>query len=704
MLTNKIVPALIFLTISYSFLLLNATVQTAPQVRRIKAVKAEKPPVIDGLLDDALWQTTDWQSDFYQLNPDLGKPAQATTRVAVAYDDKFIYVACCCSNPTGEAANSRITRRDGNMDLDNAVTFYLDTFRSRRDSYYFSTNSLGTQADGRIGEDGLSIDKTWDGSWTVAAKEGKNRWRAEIAIPVSEIRFPESSDRPWGVNFRRNYPDYFEESFWSETDRVSEVASFGDLVGLSGFKKRFSASLYPYIVSLNANTPSAGRKTIYSSGGTEMITGADLRFNLGTTANGNLTYNPDFATVEADQEVINLTRYETFFPEKRLYFIEGAELFDNPIKVFYSKRIGDIDYGVKTNGRAGKYNYSVLSARERPMSGNPSSVTSALRLQRDVLGTSNIGLLAVDRTFRGGYNRAFSTDATIDLPSNVKVSSQFVGSFPSSGGNFTNAYFLRAARETDIYHYNLRFTNIDPGFRDNINALGFIPDDDRRELGSDVLYRWWVRKHHVENIHFVSQNNIFWSHSGALRNVKFTQHVSVTFSNKWTAAFFNNYRTELFEKRYHNHTVMLGGGYNLQQWNSYMLLYQRGRNFDSDLELWTLRSRFKPRDNLALGYRFQHLSLSPDPRQRSTVQHVLSVDYNFTPDLYLRFFTQANNRNNRYYIYGLFGWRFAPPFGALYIAYTADRFDTFDDLLVPVFREDQRALFVKLTVPLALSR
>ena len=303
--------------------------RTSSNVRTIRANRAEIAPEVNGMLDDACWQEADWQGDFIQMKPSVGEKAKALTRTAVAYDEKHIYVAFRCFNPTGSSANSRITRRDGNLDLDNSVTVYLDSFHSRRDCYYFSTNSLGTQIDGRIGEDGRTNDKSWDCTWFVASQEDSSGWTSEMAIPVNEIRFPVDSVNPWGINFRRNYPDLLEQSFWSELDRAWQVSRFGDLEGLGGFKKKLSVSLYPYMVSLDSNTESAGRKTVYSSGGTEVITGADLRFNIGAAATSNLTYNPDFATVEADQEVINLSRYEISFPEKRLYFLEGAELFSN---------------------------------------------------------------------------------------------------------------------------------------------------------------------------------------------------------------------------------------------------------------------------------------------------------------------------------------------------------------------------------------
>jgi len=670
--------------------------------RTIEAIRAEVKPAIDGVLDEEFWLTADWQDDFIQLEPVMGQPAKSQTKVAVAFDDKYIYAAFRCFNPTGPSANSKITRRDGNMDLDNAVTLYLDTFHTRRDCYYFSTNSLGIQVDGRIGENGKSNDKNWDCNWEVASREDSMGWTAEMAIPFSELRLPSKSGSVWGINFRRNYPDFYETSFWVERDKAWRISQSGDLTGLPEFKKSFSAFLYPYLVALDANTVGTKRRTIYSSGGTQIVTGADLRFNIGSSVNGNLTYNPDFATVEADQEVINLTRYETFFPEKRLYFLEGAELFSNRINVFYSRRIGDIDYGIKSNGRIGKTNFSVLSTKERAVGGELSSHTSVIRFQRDILRSSNIGLLCVDKTYSGGYNRILSTDATIYFLNDGKFTSQFVGSFPSGNGKFTKAYFLRAARETEIYHYHLRFTNIDPGFKANVNTVGYIPDDDRRELDSDLTYRWWIKRHSIEKFNFEFRNNVFWSHTGALRNVKLRHSIGITFTNKISFGFSNQYHTELFEKRFRNHTTITELSYNEEQWNQIRFIYQQGRNFDRELDNWIIRPRFKLGDKFSLDYKFQVVRFSPDNEKMNSVVNVLSADYNFTTDLYLRVFSQHNSRNDRFYVYGLFGWRFAPPFGALYVAYTADRFDTENELLAYPYREKENTFFIKISVPLNL--
>jgi hypothetical protein len=690
---------LILLFLLFSPALAQISIDSPLNIRTINAVPAGEIPVLDGLLNDTCWTTADWQGDFIQLKPSPGEPARAQTRVAIVFDHKHLFVAFRCFNPTGNSANSKITARDGNMDLDNAVTLYLDTFHSRRDCYYFSTNSIGTQIEGRIGEDGNSNDKSWDCIWFVKSREDSLGWTAEMAIPVSEIRIPEGENRIWGINFRRNYPEYFETSFWVERDAPWRISRSGDLRGLGTFSKVFSASLLPYAVYLNSNSPSSGRKKIYSSGNSEAIFGADLTFKFGATVNGNVTYNPDFATVEADLSVINLTRYETFYPEKRLYFLEGAELFKSHFNVFHSRRIGEMDIGLKTNGRLGDYNFAVLSARERDLRNDPSAQTSVVRVQRDILKSSTIGFIAVDRSTTGDYNRVMSADATINLPDGSRIISQFVGS-TAHDEDPESAFFLEYSRQAPLYNYLINVTSIDPGFRNNVNPVGFITDDDRREIQANGGNEIWIRKFGIDKINTNLHNDTFWNYRGDLRNLETGGWVGITFLDKWLLGFGKTWHTEVFEKRFHNDVSLWESGYNMRSWNSISTLHQWGRNFDADFQKFRLRVNLKPSSRLSLSQEYNYLEVSPDPRKQSTQNYLLTTDYNFTPDLWLRFITQYSSRNDRVYAYGLWGWRFAPPFGALYLAYTADRYD---DPLDAAPSEKQHTLFLKLTVPLSLK-
>ncbi len=691
------------LLVSLAAAALSYAQDTAAHPRRsMSAVEVQTPPVIDGRLDDSIWQNADWQENFSQLKPDPGAVPQAITRVAIAYDSEHIYAAFRCINPTGAAANSSIAARDGNMDMDNAVTLYLDTFHTRRDCYYFSTNSLGTQIDGRIGEDGAANDKKWDCVWDVASFEDSAGWSCEMKIPVTEIRLPRGEGLVWGINFRRNYPELFETSFWQHRDVAWKISQSGDLNGLPEFNKLFSATLYPYLVGLDSNQPSAGRRTLASSGGSELIGGADLRLKLGNALDGNITWNPDFATVEADLTQINLTRYETFFPEKRLYFLEGAELFNNPINVFYSRRIGDIDWGLKTNGRIGKFNYAVLSADERTTEGDPSSHTEVVRIQRDIFGSSNVGITAVSRSWDGGFARVLSSDAMLNFSKSIRLRSQFAGSFPSGGEEITSATSMRLSYNKGLYTGSLGYENFDPGFKENVNPVGFIPEDDQRGVFSWINGEHWIRRHGIDKISFNHGTDVYWRHGGALKRVRLRGWAGVTFFSNWIVGYGGTYLTELYEKRFRNHTQLAEVAWGDRISKSSNLLHVWGRNFDRDFSRTRLRFSFKPTGNLSFNTGATLLRFSPDTTGQGTELFDMGAVYNFTPDLWLRLTGQYNSNNDRLYLYGLFGWRFRPPFGALYVAYTADRFEMLSsELNRPVDRRD-RALFIKLTVPLSI--
>jgi len=671
--------------------------------RNITAATAQAPPKIDGLLDDPVWQAAEWQDNLVQYRPTPGDIPQAATRVAVACDRQFIYAAFRCLNPGGAATNSSIAERDGDMDNDNAITLYLDTFHTRRDCYYFSTNSLGTQVDGRISEDGLSNDKKWDCTWWVASHEDSLGWSCEMKIPVSEIRIPRGEGRLWGINFRRNYPQMFETSFWQYRDVAWRVSQSGDLLGLPAFSKLLSATLYPYLVGLDSNQPASGRRTILSSGGRELVGGADLRLKLGNTMDGNITCNPDFATVEADLSKINLTRYEISYPEKRLYFLEGAELFNNEINVFYSRRIGDLNWGVKTNGRVGKVNYAVLTADERAgVGGNPSAQTGAVRLQRDILGSSNIGLTAVSRAWDGGYARVLSGDGVLVFNSNTSIRTQLVGSFPSGGDKFASAAALRFSYARGLYQVNAGGYHYDSGFQKNVNRVALVPQDNYNRPFTWFSGEHWIRRHGIDKISFNQGNDLAWHNNGDLQLVKIRSTEGVTFLSNWQVDFGGVYQTELFEKRFHNPSWTTDIIWNDRISKSARLTRTWGRNFERDFNQTSLTGAFKPVSGLSLSSSLTVLRFSPDSTNQETSLFDLTADYNFSPDFWFHLTGEYNSNNDRVYFYGLFGWRFRPPFGALYVAYTADRFDMPDSRLGRTLGRRDRALFVKLTVPLTI--
>ena len=246
--------------------------------------------------------------------------------------------------------------------------------------------------------------------------------------------------------------------------------------------------------------------------------GLDLLYQYGSNVVANLTLNPDFATVEGDKEQINLTPWELRFPDKRLFFQDGNEMFQTRISTFYSRRIGDMTFGGKAIGKAGKYQFNALLARteENKDANTPPAWHNAVRIKRDILKSSILGMTYADKVTDTSYVRSLSMDYVLNLGQTWKLTGQFVGSAPGNFGSHS-AWFVRFARENNIYHYHVRYSNIGRNFQDNVNQTGFIPDDDRHEVDSDVRYRFWLNKG-IKYVHLVGKNNVFWSQEGVLRS------------------------------------------------------------------------------------------------------------------------------------------------------------------------------------------
>jgi hypothetical protein len=488
-----------------------------------------------------------------------------------------------------------------------------------------------------------------------------------------------------------------EKVWWTEVNENFRVSQGGILSGISPRKKSNSdLILFPYGTVRYENSDIS---EVYNEFKTDA--GIDLRYNIGNNLAVNLTYNPDFATVEGDQERINLTPWELRFPDKRLFFQDGNELFSTRINTFYSRRIGDMNWGGKIVGKTGKYQFNGLFAhtQENETERISASMHNAVRIKRDILKSSLVGVTYADKITDSSYYRSVSLDYILNLGRTWKLTGQFVGSGP---GDFAShaAWFVRFARENNIYHYHVRYSNIGENFQDNVNQTGFIPDDDRHELDSDIRYRWWINKK-ISYLNFEGRNNVFWSQKGELRSWYFTYSARMYLKSRWSLDFaYNNeyknqYGNEL--KDFYNHFFRIEAGYNTDEATFGAIRYTTGYNFDRDFQLLSGSAKVRLFNKINLSYELNILKYDPDPDENSTVINVVGIDYFINKDLWIRVFTQNNSHTNKFYFYGLFGWRFKPPFGAVYLIYSTDQYDEY----MPDREHIQsNILFLKLTYPI----
>ncbi len=308
------------------------------------------PPFIDGVLDDPAWQGADWQGDFIQREPYEGKPPSQQTEFKILYDDKHLYVAIRAHDTDPDRIERRLSRRD-TIEGD-SVGIDIDSYFDKRTSFGFVVNAAGVKRDLVLSNDGDDADMNWDPIWMVKTSRDENGWNAEMRIPLSQLRFAGSDSLTWGLQVHRNLFRRAEHSLWQFIPRDSSgwVHQFGELHGLDGIKPSRQVEILPYTVGrYQAFQPAEGNPFTSGRDG-DLQAGLDGKIGVTSDLTMNFTVNPDFGQVEADPSVVNLTAYETYYEEKRPFFIEGRNILSFPLMIgdgdlsgdnlFYTRRIG----------------------------------------------------------------------------------------------------------------------------------------------------------------------------------------------------------------------------------------------------------------------------------------------------------------------------------------------------------------------------
>jgi len=663
--------ALMRIAITLLLLLASTTGLTAGE-SPVAAVKTAQPPVIDGVIEPEEWAGATRLGNFTQLEPRRGDPASEDTLVYFLYDDTNLYFGVHCHDSQPETITARLNERDANLSQDDSIYIVLDTFRDRRTGYFFATNLLAAQQDGRVRDDGRVVDATWDAPWTSASTKLAGGWSTEFAIPLRSLTYQTGEDHTWGINIGRTRRSNLETSFWyGPLEDAMRISQYGELTGLDLQKsgaRRFT--LIPYV-----------QGSYQQDGALKGSAGLDFRYMIRPETIANITVNPDFAIIEADEEFVNLTRYEVQLEEKRPFFLETNDRFRQRIQTFYSRRISDIDVGGKLASRNGPWDFTLLSTMSPhvtdPNAGPDESPLARAnytvgRAELGFLGSSALGVQVSNRSLRGSNEGSIALDTTTIISRKVNFTGQLVRSHGAyDEGNM--AYFVRPSYDTNTGHFHFRYTHLGDRFADNINAIGFVRDDNRREMDSDASKIFWLEKGWLQRIDLNSKNNIFWSQKGVLRGYHNLLSGDLELRNRFS--FGAQYRNEfrLFEKGYHNDTATMQAGYNVREFNSVQVEYTTGKNFDSDLDLAGVRFQRKLTKQLSLQYVLCKVWLDPDPENSSTLINVLRVQQNFTRDLFLKAFYQTNSVIDRRNLEIVFVWRYQPPFGQIQFAFQRGR-------------------------------
>jgi hypothetical protein len=479
-----------------------------------KLPRFDKPPVIDGKLDDEVWKTAVVLKDFYQTQPGDNIEPSKETRVYLGYDPKFIYLAFhCFDDPSKVRAN--IPKRDQIFD-DDYVGILFDTFNDRRKAYEFDFNPLGIQADG-IWTDGQAEDFSLDIVMESKGMVTEDGYTIEIAIPFKSLRYVAGKDKIWGVHFWRRIKRLNNElDMWMpiSRDQSSWLAQAGRMTGLEGISTERTLELIPSLtVSETGKRKSAITPAQIAQGGRfvnepiELEPGLTGKYNPKPTMTLDFTFNPDFAQVESDQLVVQANqRFPIFFSEKRPFFLEGIDIFNTMISAVHTRAIVDPDVAVKLTGKSGRNTYGLLVASDNgpgnfgeedladadPRQIGKNANVGILRLKRDI-GTQDsfIGFLGTYRRFVDSYNELGGVDARFRIDKITTFSFQVLGTYsrnqffyPDEGDTFDRrepGLAYATSLDKDGRHWGWNFSTVgrsryfrsDVGFSRRTNTNNF---------------------------------------------------------------------------------------------------------------------------------------------------------------------------------------------------------------------------------------
>ncbi|MFU8815365.1 MAG: DUF5916 domain-containing protein [Pseudomonadales bacterium] len=466
-------------------------------------------PALDGVvLGDPAWQGVTPVSGFWQVRPFEGRPASQRTEVFIGYSDDALYLGIVCYDDDPAGIIVADSRRDSRLDEGDSFQVIIDTFRDGQSGFVFGTNPAGIEYDGQVTREGAgagSFNLDWDTTWSVTATISDIGWSAEMRIPFRSLRFNPGEEPLWGINFQRNIRRNNEIAYWSPLSRqhsLYRVSSAGTLQGLVLPAQR-NLKLIPYVLS-RAQRGGELASTEYDS-----EFGIDVKYSLTPSLTLDLTYNTDFAQVEADEVQVNLDRFGLFFPEKRPFFLENAGQFrvgtPQEIDLFFSRRIGiapngapqPIDVGARISGKLGdRTNLGLLHMRTDAVPGAaPQNDYTVARISRELPNRSALGAVYVERQGDGSlaanpgsdYNRSYALDGRWGIGSDGLISGFAAKSeTPGMRGN-DHAYSLIGQYNSERWSNSVGFTEVGENFNPEV---GFLRRRDYQKGEFVVLHRY----------------------------------------------------------------------------------------------------------------------------------------------------------------------------------------------------------------------
>jgi hypothetical protein len=706
--------------------------------RQVHIKRAVGKIQIDGIIEEKDWELADVAKDFNQYFPFDSSLSVAKTEVRFTYDEHFIYFSAICHHKIKGKFITNSLRRDYRSPAADGISLVLDPFQDQTNGFFFGTNPYGVQREGLIANGGTlqsDLSLSWDNKWYSEAKITENGWSVEMAIPFKTLRFKEGSNT-WKVNFYRIDSKYNERSIWSHVPRNFQLYSLaytGELIWDMPLKKpSANVAVIPFITGGASKNHLAGTPQSTISG-----IGGDAKIGVTPSLNLDLTVNPDFSQVEVDRQVTNLDRFEIFFPERRQFFLENADLFADfgnaRIRPFFSRRIGiaidkntgqnlqnPIWFGARLSGRLDK-NWRVglmnMQAAKDASINLPSYNYTVAAIQRKVFSRSNIGGIFVnkenfatrssDSTGFSRYNRLMGLDYNLASADNTWTGKFFYHQTLTSQEQANHEQFAHGT--SIVYskpHIRLEWNHQIVG--KNFDAqVGYVPRRDFKQINPVMVNYFFPQSKLINRLHIYSEISSIWDGNGLNtdRNIfiglgfrlQNTAELAFWWASNYTYLFFPFDPTNTGGKKLAQGTAYTYNSFNFEYTSDqrknffltstgYMGEYFNGNRFNLT---GTLNYRLQPYIIFSLDYAYNRLRF-PEPYS-STDLYLLGpkFDVTFSKSLFLTAYFQYNSQINNININTRFQWRFKPV-SDLFIVYT-------DNYFADLLRVKNRGVVLKLT-------
>ena len=657
--------------------------------------------VIDGRMEEEDWLHADSADNFYMVLPMDTSRAQVRTQVRMTYDDRNLYIIAICFNKRPGPYMVESLKRDFSFLKNDNFLLFMDPFDARTDGFSFGANAAGAQWDGTMYEGG-KVDLSWDNKWTSAVRNDDEKWVWEAAIPFKSIRYKKGISE-WGINFSRNDLKTTEKSSWAPVPRQFPTASLaytGTLVwDTPPPAAGTNISVIPYALGGVAKDYAAGTDATYRHN-----IGGDAKISMTSSLNLDLTVNPDFSQVDVDQQVINLNRYELFFPEKRQFFLENGDLFNNfgyaDIRPFFSRRIGlnaPIQFGARFTGKIDKnWRVGLMDIQTGHSEANSANAQNfgVLTLQRRVFSRSNIGLMVINRqtneqghVFPGnaGYNRTAGVEYNLASSNNLWTGKLLALKSFSPGvkqRDYTAAGHLQYLSKYWTLYLQHQYVG-----QNYIADVGYIPRTGYNKVNPLILHNFFPHSGSILS-HGIQLNSTYYFNEAFKRtdNESSLAYI-ITFRSKsvLTLTALHDYVQLLrpFDPTNTGATPLPVGSEH--RWSTfdaqlvskpqslltYLLDLSYGGYYDNGKRLNAtaqLGYRFQPFVNIALNATYADLHL-PQPYGNNRFWLVgPRVDVTFTNTLYLTTYVQYNEQIRNLNINTRLQWRYKPA-SDLFIVY-----------------------------------